>query len=194
MRKALLAGTVVASSVLAIGANATVTLEWARAYDADEETFSAYLAERYAALAIFEADRMNDREDAEAFVEKAWSAMQGETVNPVMLKNYEIEDGDARAELATARAALVSAHTENAQTLAPRDLAIAQVAFDCWTEQVEEGFQEDDIAACRGVFYDYMNQVEMALPMPADGERVYLVDDIEANGRAVVFFDLDVTP
>jgi OOP family OmpA-OmpF porin len=48
--------------------------------------------------------------------------------------------------------------------------ARAQVAFDCWVEQEEEGWQLNDIAACKGIFKNAMAEltgpVAQAAPAP----------------------------
>lgn len=48
----------------------------------------------------------------------------------------------------------------------PQAAARAQVAYDCWVEQLEEGWQRDDIERCRTAFNTAMGELE-ARPIAA---------------------------
>ncbi len=195
MRKNLLAGTVLGAFALAgaeANAQAMGEIEWARGYEADKQSFNALLAERYAALSVFEADEMNDDEDARLFASKGFNAMEGEKVMPVKVGEYDIEDRSVRNTLMDARAALIDLKGMEGMERAARPLAIAQTAFDCWVEQEEEGYQEDDIRACRGVFYDYMDLAMDAFPQ---ADAVTMAETRPETARGVgyttVYFEFD---
>jgi OmpA-OmpF porin, OOP family len=65
-----------------------------------------------------------------------------------------------RAEAIEARTRLLSAIQGTPAQTNPQATARAQVAYDCWVEQLEEGWQKDDIERCRQAFYTAMGQAE----------------------------------
>ena len=73
-------------------------------------------------------------------------------------------------QLEKARARLVNALDAGARETTPETAARAQLMFDCWVQEQEEGHQPDDIARCRNGFFYSISTVEVALrppePMP----------------------------
>jgi OOP family OmpA-OmpF porin len=106
-------------------------------------------------------------------------------------------------ELGTARGRLIQAFDLGARDIAPQLSAVAQARFDCWIEQQEENWQDNDIMACKSQFLEAMNQLEGMLQKPAP---MPVTDDLApvsaiggddgtmmANQDAMylVFFDFD---
>ncbi len=193
MKKYLFATSILAASVAAPAMSTSLSddLNWALRYEVEADDFDSYAAERYAALAVFEDKQMRDSEDAQTFAVKGRTAAGGELVTPVTPSDFEIEAGDSLDELQNAYDSLIFAHDNGARDASPRLLAIAQVAYDCWVEQVEEGYQDDDIAACRGVFYDYMKATLRSIDTEEQDIAVMVPAELQASALSVVYFELD---
>jgi len=114
--------------------------------------FTERLAVEYRDLANFEANRMRDWEDANAYAVKGLAAAAGENVAPYQVSDFALP-ADTVDEISQARATLVSLLDGGARESHPVDAAIAQSRLDCWMEQQEENIQPDHIAACRDEFY-----------------------------------------
>ncbi len=127
--------------------------------------FTQALTKEYRALTIFEADRMADWPDAYTFAAKGLAASRGENVLPETTDRWNV-GGSVKQALDGARGRLVSALDAGGRTAKPAVAAKAQVAYDCWVEQEEEGWQLADIATCKGAFEDAMAQL-VAQPAPA---------------------------
>lgn len=112
--------------------------------------FHRSLAEAYLGYARTEAAEF-DRADARLFADKAEAALAGEAVMPSLVEERDITPEDA-ADLNKARGELIQSISAAGRTLAPKEIARAQAAFDCWLQEQEEGHQPDDIAACRESF------------------------------------------
>ncbi|MEW5727035.1 MAG: OmpA family protein [Pseudomonadota bacterium] len=103
-----------------------------------------------------------------------------------------------RAEAIQERQRLLTALAGDAPRRNPQAAARAQVAYDCWVEQLEEGWQKDDIDRCRTAYRTAMGQLEARpvaqLPppqMPAEVERfqVYFPFDsaqLTPSGQRVI--------
>lgn len=82
-----------------------------------------------------------------------------------------------RAEAIQGRQQLLGALQGGATQRAPQAAARAQVAYDCWVEQLEEGWQKDDIERCRQAFYTALNETaprpvaQAPQPIPPEMER-----------------------
>ena len=100
-----------------------------------------------------EADLENeagDWGDYDHYARKAVTAAKGLNVQPdmVSLRTLSPEEVD---EMTAARARLMAGLDGDGRRKAPLALARAQVAYDCWLEQLEEN-DEDDIARCKSAF------------------------------------------
>lgn len=113
--------------------------------------FTKALSQEYRSLTVFEADEMKDWLDAYTFAAKGLAAARGENVLPETTDRWELPAAK-KTELDGARAELVKVLDANSRTSKPAVAARAQAAFDCWVEQEEEGWQFNDIAACKGIF------------------------------------------
>lgn len=138
--------------------------------------FTRQLAMEYRGLANFEAREMNDWRSADHFARKGLAAAGGQAIGPDRVEDWNIPAAYV-ADLADARARLVSVLDGGARETYPVEAALAQAKFDCWLEQQEENIQPDHIAACRDEFFAALALIEA----PAfDADAVYFV-----------FFDFD---
>ncbi len=92
-----------------------------------------------------------DWEDARHFADKAAQAARGGNPEPDLIKTRNIPDY-AISQLTDARQALMDMRANTTARHYPASLARLQLLFDCWLEQVEEQWQEADIAACQAEF------------------------------------------
>ncbi len=117
-----------------------------------------------------------DRADAggdgskDHFVRKAVDSARGLNVQPDMPGLYAFEaEGE---EFAAARARLTSALDATARRKAPLEASQAQVAYDCWMEETDDGDQEG-AASCKALFERSIAAAEDALTTNLD--NVYIV-------------------
>ena len=136
------------------------------------DPFNEGLRKGYTALAAAERAEF-DWIDGEHFAVKANNAAAGARVLPEAIADWSLKPAKAK-ELGDARAQLMAVLDGNARTRAPADAAEAQVAFDCWIQEEEEGWQAADIKACKDRFDAAMARLGGAVA------NVYLV-----------FFDFD---
>lgn len=136
------------------------------------DPFNEALHKGYAAFAAHERSEY-DWIDGEHFANKANAAAAGQRVLPEPIGDWSLSAASA-AELSAARARLMAALDGGARTAYPADAAEAQVAFDCWIEEQEEGWETDEIKACKDRFEAAMAK------MGGSVANVYLV-----------FFDFD---
>lgn len=122
-------------------------------------SFTRALAEEYRMLGETEQMVMFDDLDADLWYDKAYQAKKGVAILPEYLNGWKLRN-DLVPELWEARDRLLTAMKYGARDHAPEMTAHAQVHFDCWVEQTEEGWQKDDIRACREEFYKAMNEVD----------------------------------
>ncbi|MGE4014286.1 MAG: OmpA family protein [Alphaproteobacteria bacterium] len=137
------------------------------------DPFNEALRKGYSALAATERAEY-DWIDGEHFANKANAAASGARVLPENVADWSLKAAKAK-ELSDARARLISVLDAGARTRAPVDAAEAQVAFDCWIQEEEEGWQTEDIKACKDRFDGAMARLG-----GASTANVYLV-----------FFDFD---
>jgi OmpA-OmpF porin, OOP family len=136
--------------------------------------------------------------DGDRFYEKARAVSRGEVVEPELLEDRAVPDA-AAPELAAARAALVTVLGRGGPELAAADSAAAQVAFDCWLEQQEEGHQAGDIARCRGEFEAALLRAEeassgvIAMLLPSEGEPDTAIALATDAGTTVIDAPLSAT-
>ena len=162
-------------------------MESARSAGPPSGAFNAALQEQYITVAQREYAE-SDWEHANLFARKATAAGNGEAVMPEDPANWRLPE-DKGQVFVDARDSLMSALDGGGRDKAPSEAAIAQANYDCWIQEVEirnEGFQNDDIAQCRGLFWDNLALVEEAIkpepepvaapaPAPEPVARDYLV-------------------
>jgi OOP family OmpA-OmpF porin len=121
--------------------------------------FTQFLASEYRDFSNRELNEMFDYPDALHFARKGLATAGGETVLPEPISDWNLLPNHME-ELGTARGRLITAFDLGAREVAPKEAAIAQSRFDCWIEQQEENWQENDIASCKAQFMEAMNNLE----------------------------------
>jgi OOP family OmpA-OmpF porin len=166
------------------GQTAQAEAQPAAASDAALSPFERQLRAEYLQLASFERESMRDFPDAGIFAAKAAAVPQAGVVPPADPGEYDIEDQAALQELRQARTTLASLLDQGGRERAPYQAAVAQVRYDCWVEQQEEGWQTNDIRACRAMYYEAVDDLQAALA-PAPQPRP------QGAPQYLVFFDFD---
>ena len=146
----------------------------------DQALFKEYLAESKSEFT------QANYTSSDRWARNAAMAAKGQTPMPTQVSDWRLPSTVA-PEMTTARQRLQAALDKGGATVAPNEMAKAQVGWDCWCEQqrVQENFQTEDIAACRKKFYDNIAKVEAALtptPKPAAAK-------VESPSEFLVFFD-----
>lgn len=164
--------------------------------------FTQHLADEYRAFANRELDEMLDYPDALHFARKGLAAAAGETVMPEPISDWNLLPHHME-ELASARGRLIVAFDLGAREVGPQQAAVAQARFDCWIEQQEENWQEDDILTCKNQYLDAIAALESMLqpfqpapePVPEPMEPAELPVAAEPmtpeEAMYLVFFDFD---
>lgn len=162
--------------------------------------FTQALANEYREFANRELKEMFDYPDALHFARKGLAAASGETVMPEPVSDWNLSANHIQ-ELSAARGRLVTAFDLGARENAPAAAARAQAKFDCWIEQQEENWQDNDIAECKNLFSQAMNELEGNLqPPPVMPEVIKPISNYGVNPSApmetqnamyLVFFDWD---
>lgn len=154
--------------VMLLGACATERVPQMNTVEMGGDTFSRDLARNYRDLSNFEAYEMYDWTDATLYADKSMAAAAGKPSTPDDLSKRHIAGANNVAELQNGRSRLMQALANGAAQKTPVNAARAQADFDCWAEQQEEGWQLDDIAACKNGFARSMLATETAMaPQPA---------------------------
>lgn len=199
MRITSLAAIAVPAVLLAAcGTGEVETLRTSNLAAAGGTDFHRQLAADYRGFSTYELDQMYDTADAGHFARKGLLALQGQSVQPEDPATRDIQGAEQLRELQTARARLMNAFANDAAARAPGPAARAQVSYDCWVEQQEEGFQYSDIGACRNGFIRAMQLVEARTGEPPVSQAPAPAEPLAAVPRDYrVFFDWDsaeVTP
>ncbi|MDX1737835.1 MAG: OmpA family protein, partial [Alphaproteobacteria bacterium] len=126
--------------------------------------FQKALATEYKKIALFEADQMYDTLDGGHFADKGLRAHAGQKPLPESPANWNLEFGQQRLEAARKR--LTALMARDAANRSPQLAAAAQANFDCWVEQMEEGWQWDHIEYCQNNFQKNVIALEKLLATP----------------------------
>ena len=127
--------------------------------------FTQALAAEYRTFANSELKDMFDYPDALHFARKGLAAASGDVVLPEPVSDWNLSEQHL-LELGAARGRLIVAYDLGAREVAPQLSARAQAKFDCWIEQQEEDWQDNDISGCKADFIEAMNQLEGSLAPP----------------------------
>lgn len=149
---------------------------------ASGSSFTQALAGEYQRFADSEQAQM-DWPDTGSFRDKARMAAEGRAPVPEDPTQRGVGTGfqlhpemdigkEQRGEAIAGRQRLVGALSGEAPRRNPQAAARAQVAYDCWVEQLEEGWQRDDIERCRTAFNTAMAELEARPVAQAPGERL----------------------
>lgn len=147
-----------------LGACLTTDLEKVETVEARGTAFDRALTEEYRGLAAYEAKEMYDWPDATRFARKGLASAAGERPLPERTGDWNLAYGEAR--LTDARKRLSALMARGAADIYPRQAAQAQAAYDCWVEQMEEGWQKDHIAVCHDAFQAAVLGLERKLGDP----------------------------
>lgn len=121
--------------------------------------FTQQLANEYREFANRELDQMFDYADARHFARKGIAAAQGDIVLPEPVDSWHLMAPHIQ-ELGTARGRLITSFDLGSRELAPHLSAIAQARYDCWIEQQEENWEQQEILTCKKQFLDAISAVE----------------------------------
>ena len=98
---------------------------------------------------------------------------------------------DKVEELAKARNRLMAMLFGSGKGKAPIVAARAQLSFDCWVQEQEEGHQPDDITECRNAFYGSVVAAEVAMRPPPPEPEPEPEPEPSYVTYYVVFFEFD---
>lgn len=172
----LLRGAALTLMTAALAGCASPTMTALETASPPDDPFARALSNEYRTVARFEKTQMHDLKDYPYFAEKglaAATAPMAKAPTPTDPADWSLV-GMQQRRLRHARHRLVATLANDADRVLPEIAAGAQVSYDCWVEQQEEGYQTDDIAACRDRFNRTMAKI----------------DALKAPPRAV-FFPLD---
>ena len=142
--------------------------------------FTQALTEEYKSFVAEEHDEY-DWAAADYFARKGLTAAAGTAVPPEDPATYDL--GDAAGEIAAARQRLITDLDNGGRDAKPAVAAKAQVKFDCWVHEQDEGWQKDEIAACKNDLMAALDELEKKEAAPAGGTM--------APGNYTVYFDFD---
>ena len=161
--------------------------------------FTQHLTTEYQNYVNSELQSYKDHADSLHFSRKGLAAARGDMVMPEAVSDWNLLPGHAE-ELIVTRSRLVNVFALGAREMQPQLSAVAQARFDCWIEEQEENFQQDNISACKSQFLDALAQLEAAMPPPPPPApepvaEPFDVDPSEPmkveNAKYIVFFDWD---
>lgn len=172
------------ATLLLVSACTTASLHELRQATPQGTPFQTALAQEYLAFAESEM-RQYDWGSSKLFADKGLKAAYGQDVPPETVEAWDIPEA-AVGELVTARDQLAGVLTPENATAQPVLTARAQFFYDCWLEQQEEAWQEDDIASCREGFYRSVKTlIGVPAPEPVEAEPMVF------SSAYIVFFEWD---
>jgi len=174
MNKTLRNSSVLLAIFLAGCSGSTLDYSDLKKLDVKGQDFKSALSREYKSFALYEHGEMGDWNDGAHFKKKAFLVALGQPTEPEVLEERTLP-WDNRPELASARRRLVKALDSGGRAITPKKAARAQASFDCWVEQQEEDFQEEDIAQCRKAFYLAVWHVEEGLAVAAASPDAFTV-------------------
>lgn len=177
-------------ALLTLGACAQTQLyNDARSMSPSGSAFQNALYRGYMRLSTFEheayGEYKTDKISRDEYANRAMAAGRGETVLPEAI-GFRSLPGNMLGEVSRVRGRLMAVLDGSARSKAPLHAASAQVMFDCWLEELEEGYQPPDITRCRDDFYKELAAAE-AVFAPAALPPVAVME----SGPFLVFFDWD---
>ena len=175
-----------------LGACHGMELEGVQGLDPQGSEFNTQLYAGYIELSSGELAEYDFR-DSDVFAMKAAVAARGDDVRPSAVEDRRIA-ADKVEELSKARARLMAMLYGGGKNKAPISAARAQLSFDCWMQEQEEGHQPGDIADCRNAFYGSVVAAEVAMrpaPPPAPEPEPEPEPEPSYVTYYVVFFEFD---
>lgn len=152
--------------------------------------FDKALKHEYTELAAAERDE-HDWADTAMFLERAKAAADGASPAPEAVTARKIKEKYAE-EVRVARERLVRTLDAGTRVTAPADSASAQAGYECWTQELEEDIQPDDIKSCRDKFDAAMNVIERA-PASKAGKATAITSPsiVVGKNRYVIYFSFN---
>ena len=153
------------------------------------DEFSAGMYGGYLELSEDEYGEGNYKQ-SDVFAKQAARSASGETVlpnepDPSRLAEYKL------GEMTAARDRLMTALDDGGRTEEPTLAALSQATYECWLHEQTEGWQLDQIEACKADYFAAINELETAMaPEPVAAAAVVataVVEDI----RALAYFEFD---
>ncbi len=175
-----------------LGACHGMELEGVKDLEPQGSEFNQQLFAGYVELSARERAEYDFR-DSDRFALRAAAAARGDDVRPTAV-DERLVAADKQEELSKARGRLMAALFGSAKGKAPAIAASAQISYECWLQEQEEGHQPDDISDCRNAFYGQVIAAEVAIrpapPPPPEPEPEPEPEPVYAT-YYVVFFDFD---
>lgn len=136
---------------------------------APSDRYGAALYKEMMAIATFES-KEQDWADANYHASRALTVANGGSIELTPPSQRSLAPNFAD-ELNPAHDALAKLLADGAGNQDPSAASKAFAGYECWLEQAEEGFQTDDIAACKKQFEDAMSLLAAPAPvaMMSDG-------------------------
>ena len=136
-----------AAAMVALAGCAGNALSGAEKVTPQGTEFSKALSAGYLRLARAE-QKEYDYADADFFAERAIRSARGELVLPQEVTERKLPPEDQIYVLGL-RNELIEVFDGGARAREPELAAAAQIAYECWIQELEENRQQDEIAACR---------------------------------------------
>jgi OOP family OmpA-OmpF porin len=175
------------SLLLVVGLTAcgSLNLNKLRHTELEKDDFHTTLAREYLAFSESEANQYDWR-SVNIFSTKGLSVSYGKDIEPEELKNWDLPEAKLN-ELTIARETLLTLLTNENKAVKPQASARALFLFDCWVEQQEENWQNQDIDLCKQMFF---NTVEKLAPAPELKKIITKDTEIFASSY-LLFFNFD---
>lgn len=182
IRKLLLGG-VATACLLTITGGASAAGYGGAPIRSPYEAYEAALQQRYAAMADMEAAE-NDSQDAWAYGNKAVAARDGFLVLPDDPQNYKLTPENTAFAHKT-YAHLLNAYLAGTPDAATNDMADAQVNFDCWMSDTEEGTNPGRAKVCFDRVVETMARISGPDTDAKPAVRAYYERVAARNAKAV---------
>lgn len=150
-----------AAAMVALAGCAGGGLSQAEKVPAQGTDFDNALSVGYLRLARAEQAEA-DYADADYFAARAITTANALIVLPPEVNSRKLPPGDAIYVLGL-RNELVEVLDGGARIRAPQLAATAQIAYECWIQELEENTQQDEIAACRDQLDDLIPALRNAI-------------------------------
>ena len=159
-----------------------------------DKIYNQKIIEEYRIKADFEALEMHDWNSAKLYSEKALSSYYGELIKPENINKWKINKEDF-AEIEIYYIELLELY-ELSLKVDPSNLAISVVSFDCWAEQLEEGWQTNHINRCKSNFINSFNKIKASIKKYDNekSEKYFESKSDKLNEikiEKIVYFDFD---
>ena len=167
------------------------TLQKAKRTTPQTDQHGQTLYDGYIYLAGMEYDE-GDYRDSDFFADRAIIAAKNQQIEPQQIGARDLSF-EVLNEAAMARRKLTVVRYKGGSRIYPILTAEAQLGFDCWLQEMEEGFQPKDIAACRVRYESAMNRIEEAERLAKAMSMVVPSDSPKPLERMTfdIFFDFD---